>query len=78
MVNENVGHGGILMTKANTIDNADYGAYEIMELDGSKVAALVSQAEDSKGILSNGVLLPMPIPGDDKRYYRGYVPCGNK
>jgi hypothetical protein len=64
------------MSNKQTADFGEYGAHEIMMLDDGKTAVLMSAAEDSKDILSNGILLPAPVPGDEKKRYRGYVVWG--
>ena len=53
-----------------------YEINEVMDLGDSKTAAFVSTVEDSGNIFDNGLLRPLPIPGDDAQKYRGYVPWG--
>jgi hypothetical protein len=54
----------------------NYDVHEVVMLDDGKTAMLMSSVEDAGSIFDNGLLRPIPIPGDMNQKYLGYVPWG--
>jgi len=53
-----------------------FPGFEVMEIDGSSFAAVIEEINEGEELFEDLGKNSNPVPGDNKKQYRGYVPWG--